>query len=163
MFIYQNVAQTVKNYGPGVASWVAPARSLINAGVMRVMELDRPLGHTQFTPFHYFQWGITRRAEDGNVYAPEERVDRELMLKIATVWGGYYLLKEDKIGSLEPGKFADFIVLDRDYLSMPVEEILSTKVLMTAVGGKVVHLAPSFAGEAGMSPVGAQAVRGATR
>ncbi len=156
IYLYQDIQNTVRNYGPQVARWVTPRKSLVDAGVMTVMELDRPLGHTVFTPFHYLEWGITRKAEDGKVYAPEERVSREIMLKIATVWGGYYLLREDKIGSLEPGKLADFMVIDRDYLTIPEQEISSTKVLMTTVGGEIVHLVPSFASEVGRKPVGAQ-------
>ena len=64
------------------------------------------------------------------------------------------MLRENLLGTLEAGKFADFIVLDRDILAIPEAEIPQTKVLMTSVGGKVVHLVSSLAREAGMQPVG---------
>ncbi len=76
-------------------------------------------------------------------------------MKALTRWGSYYILREDLLGTLEPGKLADFIVLDKDFLTIPEEQIPSIRVLMSAVGGKVVHLASSFATETGMQPVGA--------
>jgi hypothetical protein len=58
------------------------------------------------------------------------------------------------MGSLERGKFADFIVLDRDFLTIPENDIPNVRVLMTAVGGKVIHLTPELASEVGMQPAG---------
>ena len=60
------------------------------------------------------------------------------------------------LGSLEPGKWADLVVLNRDYLTVPVDEIPKLRVLMTMVGGKLVHLVPSLAREWSMEPTGAQ-------
>ena len=65
-----------------------------------------------------------------------------------------YLEMESELGTLEPGKWADYIVLDRDYFTIPEEEIPKIKVLMTGVGGKGLHLAPEFAKEIGMDAVG---------
>ena len=59
------------------------------------------------------------------------------------------------MGSLEPGKWADLVILDKDYLTIPVDDILKIRALMTMVGGKVVHLVPSLAREVGMQPAGA--------
>ena len=69
---------------------------------------------------------------------------------------GTSLAKEDVLGSLEVNKWADFIVLDRDYLTVPENEIEDLRVLMTVVGGKIVHLVPSLGRETGMEPTGAQ-------
>ena len=92
--------------------------------------------------------------------APQQAVSREVMLKSATLNGAYYMLREEKLGSLEPGKLADLAVLDRDYLTIPVDDIPNIRVLMTMLGGKVVHLVPSLARETGMQPAGSQVTLG---
>jgi len=56
-----------------------------------------------------------------------------------------YALREKQMGSLEPGKWADLIVLDKDFLTIPEREIPKIKVLMTMVGGRVWHLRPELA------------------
>ena len=103
---------------------------------------------------------LSRKGWDGKVYGPDQAVDRVAALKIATYGGAYYLLREDVLGSLEPGKWADFLVLDRDYLTIPEDDINNIQVLMTVVGGKVIHLVPSLAREFGMQPAGAQVTLG---
>ena len=64
------------------------------------------------------------------------------------------MLRENLVGRLGPGSYADFIVLDRDFLTIPEAEIPQTQVLMTVVGGKMVHLGTALAREIGMQPVG---------
>ena len=98
---------------------------------------------------------VTRFNEkEQKVLGASERTDRIIQLKSLTRWGAYYVLRENVLGTLEPGKLADFIVLDRDFLTIPDDDIPKVKVLMTAVGGKVVHLMPALAQEIGMTPVG---------
>jgi hypothetical protein len=120
---------------------------------MNTFEIDRPLPHKVF---FFITKGMNRYNDrDQQVYGPGERTDRFIQMKALTVWGGYYVLRENLLGTLDPGKLADFIVLDRDYFTIPETEIPQIQVLMTSVGGKTVHLSESFAREAGMQPVGA--------
>ena len=56
-----------------------------------------------------------------------------------TIWAADYAGDKNTLGSLEPGKLADLVVLDRDYLSVPEEQISDLKVILTIVGGKVAH------------------------
>jgi predicted amidohydrolase YtcJ len=118
-------------------------------------EIDRPLATTSLTVFWTLARFVDRKAPDGNVYGPNQRISRELALKSATTWGAYYLEKENELGALEPGKFADFLVLDRDYLTIPEADLENIRVLATFSGGKIRHLVPSLARKWGMQPVGA--------
>jgi hypothetical protein len=145
-------AGMAQTYGPQYASWVVPRMSFTRAGVMSTNGVDAPKPRVVFLEMLQ---GMNRvDARDKKVYAPEEKADRVIQLKAVTRWGAYAMLRENMVGTLEPGKLADFIVLDRDYLTIPENEIGSIRVLMTAVGGKVVHLAPAFGSQIGMAPVG---------
>ena len=149
-------AEVLKDYGERGVEMIQPRKSLLDGGVMTTVEIDRPIGYTDLTYFHVLYTGVTRKDQDGKTWGQNQAVSREAMLKSATIWGAYYALKENKLGSLESGKLADLVVLDKDYLTVPVEEIKNLRVMMTMVGGKVIHLVPSLAREWGMQPAGAQ-------
>jgi len=99
---------------------------------------------------------MTRKNKQGVIVGPDQALDRVSVLKMATAWGSEYMLKEDKLGSLEVGKLADFLVLNQDYFTIPIEQIDVTYPLMTVVGGQVRYLRDEFASEVGEAPVGAQ-------
>ena len=73
-----------------------------------------------------------------------------------TSWAAEYAVREKYIGTLESGKFADLIVLTKDYFTVPEEEIPSIFPLMTMVGGKIIVLRNELAQELGRNPVGPQ-------
>jgi predicted amidohydrolase YtcJ len=56
-----------------------------------------------------------------------------------TIWAAEYVKAENRLGSLEPGKLTDLVVLDRDYFSIPVEEFAKIRAVLTLVGGKVAY------------------------
>ncbi|WP_431898421.1 amidohydrolase [Nonomuraea sp. bgisy101] len=93
---------------------------------------------------------ITRTAAPGSAFAkqgamtPHQRLPRAAALRAATVNGAYQLRQERHTGSLEVGKLADLIVLDRNVMKIPAEEIAKTKVLLTMVGGTIVHGSADF-------------------
>jgi predicted amidohydrolase YtcJ len=70
---------------------------------------------------------------------PEERLTREQALQLYTINNAYLNHEEKEKGSLEVGKLADLIVIDRDLLTCPINAVRETKVLYTIVGGKVVY------------------------
>lgn len=149
---HRGASLIAKQYGVEYTSWVVPRKSLTEAGIPTGFEIDRPL---PYKLFFFITKGMNRYNDrDQKVYGPNERTDRIIQLKALTRWGAYYLLRENLQGTLEPGKFADFIVLDKDFLTVPDDQIPSVQVLMTVVGGKTVHLTPGLASEIGMQPVG---------
>lgn len=95
-------------------------------------------------PFHNIGWAVTGRAPSGAINLTQT-VSREAALAAHTRSNGYILFREAHIGSLEPGKLADFAVLDRDYLSVPATEIKDLRSVMTVVGGRIVHASAELA------------------
>ena len=142
----------LRNYGAEYIHLAVPRNSLTKAGVMTTQEIDRAIPQFLF----YNVWvGMTRYNSGVDlVLAPEEGTDLMTQLKALTIWGAYYVLREDRLGSIEPGKLADFIVLDQDVLSVARDDIPNVKVLMTVIGGNTVHLMSALAEEIGATPVG---------
>jgi len=154
--VYQSSPGVLKVYGEKAVEWVVPKKALVDAEIPSGFEIDRALESTNLSAFWALARFINREAWDGKVYGQSQKLSRELALKTATVWGAYYLAKEDVLGSLEPGKWADLIVLDRDYMSVPESDIPNVRILMSMVGGQIAHLVPSLAREIGLKPTGAQ-------
>lgn len=142
----------LRNYGEEYLNYAVPRQSVTEAGIMNTQEIDRALPHFLF----YNLWvGMTRYNEGiDRTLAPEEGTDLVTQLKALTTWGAYYLFRENDLGSLEEGKLADFVVLDRHLLDIPTDEIPQTKVLMTVIDGEVVSLRQDLAQKIGMSAVG---------
>ncbi|KAH7924458.1 hypothetical protein BV22DRAFT_1013302 [Leucogyrophana mollusca] len=96
-------------------------------------------------PILGFYAAVSRLTPDGTSphgpggWYPSERLTRAQALKGMTLDAAYASFTEDTLGSLAPGKFADYVVLDRDIMTVPQAEILGTKVLATVVDGEVVY------------------------
>jgi predicted amidohydrolase YtcJ len=82
---------------------------------------------------------LTRQTENGPVLEPEEKLTREQALRLYTVNNAYLHHEEKEKGSLQVGMLGDAIIIDRDFLTCPVDELPRTRVLYTVVGGHVVY------------------------
>jgi predicted amidohydrolase YtcJ len=123
-------------YGPEGYEFLAPVKSLIDAGV-RVAAETHSAGPPDLL-FRHMPALVTRTAA-GRTSTPEEGVDRVVALKMFTYANAASMLAEDYMGSLEPGKFADFAVLYNSWLDGPDSELGNNKVIMTVVGGEVIY------------------------
>jgi predicted amidohydrolase YtcJ len=119
----------------GAYAW----RSLLNTGVIIPNGSDFPV--ERVNPLFSFHAAVSRQ-DDNNWppggWFPEQKMTREEALKGMTIWPAYAAFQEQTMGSLTVGKLADFVILDRDIMTIPDSEILGTNVLATYIGGRVV-------------------------
>jgi len=85
---------------------------------------------------------VTRKGPDGKIFGADEAVSRQQAIRLYTRDAAFLTWDEAKKGSIEPGKLADMIVLDRDLLTVPAAQILDTKVITTIIDGKIVYQRP---------------------
>jgi predicted amidohydrolase YtcJ len=153
----EDMGAYLRIYGEKYADRIAPVRSMVAGGLMVSNEGGgngvEPVVPTAFARFYPF---ISRQRSDGFAVAPQEAVDRVTLLKMSTTWAAPYVLREKEIGTLEPGKLADFVVFSKDYFTVPQAEIPTIYPLMTVMGGKIRVLREELAKQMGVSPEGPQ-------
>jgi predicted amidohydrolase YtcJ len=115
------------------------AGAIIGGGSDHMQKIGARRAINSYDPFLGMATTVTRNARwfDHPLH-PEEALSREQMIRMYTINNAYLLFKEHQVGSLEVGKFADFILIDTDVLTCPAEKIAETKVLKTYLGGKQV-------------------------
>ena len=128
-----------QKWGKERVAKMLPAKSLIEAGFKPTSESDR-----WYYPASYPLWILEKlvtRKDDkfGVVWGPQETVSRQEALWMKTNWAARYSGDENDLGTVEPGKLADLVVLDQDYMSVPEDDISTIQVLMTVIGGKVIY------------------------
>lgn len=119
----------------GAYAW----QSLLQTGVVVPNGTDFPV--EQVSPIITFHSAIARQDADnwpaGGWY-PAQRMTREQALRSVTLWPAYAGFQEKELGSITPGKYADFVILDQDIMRVPEEMVLNTRVLATYLGGRAV-------------------------
>ena len=126
-------------FGADYVNQMFPLKKYLDMGIHPTVEADandevlgRPL------------WTIEKavcRCVDGStrVWGKDQKVSRQDALRMKTIWAAAYVGDEEKLGSLEAGKLADLVVLDKDYMSVPEDQISELEVILTIVGGKIVY------------------------
>ena len=130
--------------GQGRMALMQPYRSILDAGLIvaggsdHMIKFDAKRAVNPYDPFFGMWMAETRVTADGTVRNAEQRIRRDEALRMWTWNAAYLSFDEDVKGSLEPGKYADFVVVDRDILQCTPDELRETKVLETVLGGTTV-------------------------
>ena len=114
-----------------------PLRMIQDSGVPWGLGSDAT-AVTPSNPFYTLWWAVTGKMIGGKQVL-KQTITREEALIAHTRSNAPFLFQEGNLGSLAPGKYADLLVLDRDYLTVPVDEIKDIKPVLTMVGGKIVY------------------------
>ncbi len=147
------VPGNINTYGEELRKFAMPVKTWIDEGIRVTFE-----GGGNWRPIHTL---ITREVEVGDfgvrrpegeppeyvTLLPEQGVDRVTALKMTTTWAAEYVMAEDTLGSLEQGKYADFVVLDKDFFTIPVDDIPDLKVVVTGLNGEIVYDLDQIAGD----------------
>jgi len=114
-------------------------KTLIEGVGIATLGTDFPV--EDINPLNTFYAAVARKNSTGIPpagFIPEEKLDRLTTLKGMTLWAAYANFEEQEKGSIEPNKFADFTILDRNLLTCKEEDILKTRVLATFINGELV-------------------------
>ena len=140
---------TLQNYapllGPERSSRANAFKKFDDAGAVQAFGSDHPVFPMDVLLGVYT--AVTRQTRDGTPkggWYPENRITVEAALRHYTKDAAYAAFMEKETGTLEVGKFADFVVLSADILTIPPAELLKTKVLLTIVGGREAYRSPGF-------------------
>jgi len=144
-WLYHDGPALEKVFGSSGMRYFIPLRSYLDAGVVVAAGSDHMIGHDKnravnpYNPFLSMWIAIARRTPQGGVIHPEERITRQEALRMHTSAAAYLQFAERTRGSLEPGKLADLVVIDRDYLTVPEEDIRNIQPVMTIVDGRIAY------------------------
>ena len=114
-----------------------PMRDIQDSGIMWGFGTDA-FEVNQFRPFQMLYFAVTGKMVGGTV-VNTHTVSREHALMAHTKNNAYLFFRENDLGSIQPGRFADIVVIDKDYLTVPADQIKDIKSVMTIVGGRVVY------------------------
>ncbi len=127
------------NRGEEEMRWMWPHRTLIDQGIPAPGHSDCPVCSPN--PWLGIYGLVTRKSSGGEVLYADEGITPLEAIKAYTIDGAYSAWEEKTKGSIEPGKMADLIVVDRDPMTIPREELRDIKTVMTVVNGKIVYRA----------------------
>ncbi len=137
-------APVLKGYwGWDIASEATPLKSYLDAGLLVAGGTNSPV--VPFNPFWELYHFASRDTMSDGVYGADQKVtSRAQLLRLVTINFAVLIGEENRRGSIEPGKLADFAVLTDDFLTVPLDAIPKMKALLTVVGGKEVYRDPNM-------------------
>lgn len=148
-WLYLDAHTLAAQFGEERLRYFQPLASLFRAGVMvgggsdHMQKIGSLRSVNPYNPFLGMWTAITRRSRHyPRPLHPQEALSREEALRFYTINNAWLMRAEDRLGSLEAGKLADFVLLDRDLLACPLDEVRTTRVLATYVDGVRVYSAP---------------------
>ena len=116
---------------------MSPLQSALRRKLPFTIHCDTPVVPQE--PFRAIWSAVNRVSTSGKVLGPDQCIDVQSAIRAYTYNAAYQYFLEDKTGSIEPGKWADLILLDRDPLSCPPMELKDIEVVETIVGGKSIY------------------------
>lgn len=144
-WLYLDGAALEKVQGDEGMRYFVPLRNYVDNGIIVAGGSDHMIGfdkNTATNPYNPFlgMWiAITRRTIQGAIIHREQRLTRQEALKLYTIWPASLQFNEKDRGSIEPGKLADLVVIDRDYLTCPEDQIKAIEPVMTLVEGRIAY------------------------
>lgn len=134
----------IKTYGREKALQTPRLRMLVDSGIPLAMTTDAFRAAT-YNPWVALSWMVCGKSVSGSeVLASDNRLSRTEALELFTTGAAWFMSSESDMGRIAPGNLADFSVLDRDYFSVPEDEIKSVSSLLTVMGGRVVFGAQDY-------------------
>jgi predicted amidohydrolase YtcJ len=116
----------------------APFRTILDHGIKAGIEGDG-VHISTLTPWPHMQYAVTGVNALGELINDGEQITRHEALRAFTRENAWFLRADDDLGSIEKGKLADLVVLDRDYFSVPENDIKRINSILTIVDGEIVH------------------------
>ncbi len=114
---------------------IQPVKDLLDLGIN--VHFEGTDGHNH--PMKLMKYAVTRTDDNGKVIGPDQAIDRATALRMITSYGARFIGEESNLGSLEPGKWADFAVLDGDYMQVADHELDKLDIDLTYVAGKLMY------------------------
>jgi predicted amidohydrolase YtcJ len=143
-WLYLDGAALEQVFGDEGMRYFYPLRAYIDQGILIAAGSDHMIGHDKnsavnpYNPFLSMWTEIARLTNQGKVIHAEQKITRAEALKTHTIWPAYMQFAEKDRGSIEAGKLADMVVIDRDYLACPESQIRDILPVMVIIDGKIV-------------------------
>jgi len=136
-YVYYHGDKLLPSFGEKRLENMFAAKSLLDAGIIASAHSDHPCA--PFPPLMAIHALVNRKTKSGKSIGQSQKISVIEALKMYTLNAAYHSFDEEKLGSIEVGKYADFVVLGKDILNVPTEEIISIPIEMTIIEGKIVH------------------------